>query len=180
MLLAPLVGIPLGILIATGSGGLIRIPLLVKLLERGDEGVVGFQVVGRGYFLGGFQAGLDEGVQCSEEIGVILDIEIEFAGFLEGKDREIAGTRDDAGVIEADELGVDHARGEIDLDGGLRGDAVDGAVVDVVPDVGFPGEEDGGLHAAMGGGDNGASDIVVAEVSHFDVERGLGGVEGCE
>ena len=111
---------------------------------------------------------------------MLADDEVEFLGFLHGEDGEVGGAGEDGLLVEHHELGVDHGVGEVDGDCCLAEDLVDGAVVEVVADVGFPGEEEGESHAAAGGGDEGGGDLLVAEVGHFDVNGALGGVDEAE
>ena len=105
---------------------------------------------------------------------MVVDDDVELFGFLHGEDGEVGGTGEDGVVVDHHELGMDHGLGEVHGDVGGGVDFLDGAVVEVVADVGFLGEEEGDLHATFGGGDEGGGDLFVAEVGHFDVDGLLG------
>lgn len=111
---------------------------------------------------------------------MFADDEVEFLGLLHGEDGEVGGAGEDGVLVEHHQLGVDHGIGEVDGDCCLAEDLVDGAVVEVVADVGLAGEEEGDLHAAEGGGDEGGGDFLVAEVGHFDVDGVLAGFDEAE
>ena len=96
-------------------------PFLVKLLERGEERLV-LAEFGRGGDLGGGGEALGDDI--AEGIvggGGVPDDEAEFTGFLEGKDREVAGAEQGGLLVDQQELGVDHGIGEVDGDTGAGG-----------------------------------------------------------
>lgn len=75
---------------------------------------------------------------------------------------------------------MDHPRSEVDFDRRTGGDVVDGAVVDVIADVRFLRKQDDGFDSPPSSVDNGAGDIVIAEVGHFDIDVRSSGVESVK
>ena len=116
---------------------------MVELLEGGEEWLVLVEFGGGSDFGGGGDAERDDLVEGIEGRGGAADEEVEFAGFLEGEDGEVAGAEEGGFVVDEDELGVDHGVGEVNGDGGLGEDFMKGAVVEVVADVGLSGREEG-------------------------------------